>query len=468
MAIALRRVGIERFVVLEAGTDVGGTWRDNAYPGCACDVPSHLYSFSFAPNPDWSRMYGTQPEIDAYLRRCARDYGVLPYVRFQARVVEAVYDERAANWTVRTQDGTVLRARFLVSAMGGLSRPHIPELPGIARFAGLRFHSQQWSHADDLTGKRVAVIGTGASAIQFVPQIAPQVERLHLFQRTPAWVLPKLDFAFTPLQLARFRRSRTAMWLLRQRIYWRNELLGAGFVLERGLLRRAERIALRHLEQQVRDPALRAKLTPHYRMGCKRILLANDFYPVLERPNVELVTDGIAEVREHSIVSQDGTERPIDALIYGTGFEATAPIAPTVIRGVGGLSLDEAWRDGLSAYLGTTVAGFPNLFLLSGPNTGLGHTSVVFMIEAQVHYVLACLRALRRHGGGAVAVRADAQTHFNDWVQRRMRRTVWASGCRSWYLDARGKNVTLWPSFTWDYWLRTRRVHERDYAFTRP
>ncbi len=465
MAIRLKQAGVDSFVVLERGNDVGGTWRDNRYPGCACDVPSHLYSFSFELDPDWSRMYATQPEIQAYLQRCADEYGIRPHIRFGANVVEAAYDDAAAGWTVRTADGRELRARVVVSAMGGLSRPHVPGLPGIERFRGARFHSAEWDHSYDLRGKRVAVIGTGASAIQFVPQIAPGVAQLDLYQRTPPWILPKLDFAFDDATKAGFRRSPARMRRLRNRIYWTNEMRAAGFTVDTRLLRVVENVARKHLAAQVPDPDLRAKLTPDYRLGCKRILIANDYYPALTRPNVELVSAGIAEVREASIVTSDGRERPVDALIYGTGFRATEPIAPTVIRGAGGVSLDDAWRAGISSYLGITVAGFPNLFLISGPNTGLGHTSVVFMAEAQVNYIMACLRALQARRARAVEVLPRAQSRFDRWVQRRMRRTVWASGCKSWYLDARGVNVTLWPSFTVSYWLRTRRMKAADYRF---
>ncbi len=465
MAIRLKQAGVDSFVVLERGADVGGTWRDNHYPGCACDVPSHLYSFSYELDPDWSRMYATQPEIQAYLRRCADKYGIRPHVRFGAEVIEAAYDEGAARWTVRTADGRALRARVVVSAMGGLSRPHVPDLPGIERFRGARFHSAQWDHGCDLRGKRVAVIGTGASAIQFVPQIAPEVARLDLYQRTPPWILPKADFAFDAADKERFRRDPARMRRLRNRIYWTTEVRALGFTVNTRLLRGVETIARKHLAAQVPDPALRARLTPDYRLGCKRILIANDYYPALTRPNVELVTAGIREVREASVVDGDGRERPADALIYGTGFRATEPIAPTVIRGAGGVSLDDAWRGGIRSYLGITVAGFPNLFLISGPNTGLGHTSVVFMAEAQVDYIMSCLRALQARRARAVEVLPQAQTSFDRWVRRRMKRTVWASGCKSWYLDARGVNVTLWPSFTVSYWLRTRRMKAADYRF---
>jgi cation diffusion facilitator CzcD-associated flavoprotein CzcO len=465
MAIRLKQAGVESFVVLERGDDVGGTWRDNSYPGCACDVPSHLYSFSFELDPGWSRMYASQPEIQGYLRRCADKYGIRPHIRFGANVVAAEYDDAAALWTVRTTDGQELRARVVVAATGGLSRPHVPLLPGIERFRGARFHSAQWDHGYDLRGKRVAVIGTGASAIQFVPRIAPDVAQLDLYQRTPPWILPKSDPAFDDETKAAFRREPGRMRRLRNRVYWINEALATGFTVEPRLMRSVETVARKHLEAQVPDPALRAQLQPDYRIGCKRILLANDYYPALTRDNVELVTSGIADVREASVVTRDGRERPADAIVYGTGFLATEPLAASIFRGSGGVPLGEAWRDGISAYLGITVAGFPNLFLISGPNTGLGHTSVVFMAEAQIHYIMRCLRAMQDRRARAVDVLARAQSRFDRWVQRRMRRTVWTTGCRSWYLDARGVNVTLWPSYTVSYWLRTRRMRTADYRF---
>lgn len=463
MAIKLKEAGNHSFVILEKARDIGGTWRENTYPGCACDVPSHMYSFSWERNPRWSRMYSSQPEILAYLKHCVAKYGLAPHVRFGAELREAVFDEANHFWQVRTGDGKTLSARFLVSAMGALSRPAYPQLPGMERFQGIAFHSAEWRHDVDLSGKRVAVIGTGASAIQFVPQIAPRVAQLTLFQRTPAWVLPKLDRPIGRVEQAIYRSLPGAMGLFRNFIYWRQELLGLGFVHPR-LMEKAKKMALAHMARQIPDPALRDKLTPRYTIGCKRILLSNDYFPALARPNVHVVTEGIAEVRERSILGKDGVEYPADAIIYGTGFRVTDLLTPVRFIGRGGIDLNDAWRNGPEAYLGMMSAGFPNLFMLLGPNTGLGHNSVVFMVEQQIAYALQCMRLLRKRGQTAIDVRADAQREFNRELQRRLQSTVWATGCKSWYQDANGKNVTLWPGFTFQYWKAMRKVNRAHFV----
>ena len=454
LAIRLRQRGVEDFVVLERGSDVGGTWRDNTYPGCQCDVPSHLYSFSFAPNPGWSRTYSTQPEIWDYLRRCARDFGVLPHLRFEHEVTGAHWDEPAQRWVLDTAAGR-LTAQFLVAAQGGLSEPALPDIPGIDSFAGPAFHSARWRHDVDLRGLRVAVVGTGASAIQFVPRIQPQVARLHVFQRTPPWIVPHRDRPIRDWERRLYRTLPAAQLAVRGTVYLARESMVSGFM--GGSLPIAERLARRHLERQVADPELRARLTPHYRLGCKRILLSNEYYPALTRPNVELVTAGIREVRPHSVVSDDGVEREVDAILYGTGFKVTdVPIAGR-LRGRDGRALAEVWDRSPQAHLGTTVAGFPNLFLMTGPNTGLGHTSVVVMAEAQIRYLLDALDHVARRSAGAVEVREDAQRRFNEETQRRLAGTVWnTGGCKSWYLDRHGRNTTLWPGTTLAYRRRLR------------
>lgn len=462
LAIRLKQQGMHDFVVLERAGDVGGTWRDNTYPGCACDVQSHLYSFSFAPNPHWSHQYSPQWEILEYLRDCARRFGITPHICWNAEVRNASWDEDAGQWQITTSQGR-LTAQILALGNGPLSEPAIPSLPGLDRFAGTVFHSARWEHDHDLTGERVAVIGTGASSIQFVPQIQPQVGRLTLFQRTPAWILPRLDHPISARRRALFRALPIAQRLARTAIYMQRELLVPGFLNRNRLLQRAEVLARRHLERQIADPALRAKLTPHYRMGCKRILLSDDFYPALTQDNVELVTERIQEVRPGSIVTEDGTEREIDTIILATGFHVTDMPAARYISGRGDQMLSDAWRDGPRAYLGTTIAGFPNLFLLIGPNTGLGHSSMVFMIESQLAYILGCLRLMERNDVQAVAVRRDVQASFNAEMQRRMQGTVWTSGCVSWYLDATHHNSTLWPGFTWEYRRRTRRFDRANY-----
>jgi cation diffusion facilitator CzcD-associated flavoprotein CzcO len=456
-AIRLKQAGVDDLVVLERADDVGGTWRDNSYPGCTCDVPSHLYSFSFALNPGWTRSFSPQPEIQEYLRRCARDHGILPHLRFGHELLEAAWDDELQRWRLRTARGP-LTAQVLILGTGPLSEPAIPALPGLDRFRGTVFHSAAWRHDHDLTGERVAVVGTGASAVQFVPHVQRRAARLHLFQRTPPWVMPRVDRPVTAVEHWLFRTVPGAQRLARLGIYWARESSVVGFTLQPRLLRLVQRLALRHLHRQVRDPELRARLTPRYTIGCKRVLLSNDYYPALGRPNVEVLPTGVAEVRERSVVGRDGTEREVDTIIFGTGFHVTDPPAMHRVRGRHGRSLAEAWRPGMAAHLGTTVAGFPNLFLLVGPNTGLAHTSIVLMIESQLAHVVDALRHIDACGASSVEVRPEVQAAFVERVQARMRRTVWMrGGCASWYLDASGRNTTLWPASTWGYRLRTRR-----------
>jgi cation diffusion facilitator CzcD-associated flavoprotein CzcO len=489
MAIRLKQAGIDDFVVLERGDDVGGTWRDNTYPGAACDVPSHLYSFSFAPNPRWSRSFSPQGEILDYMRATARRYGVLPHIRFGTPVTAMRWVDDADVWQIDTTSATGngdgsratdglpgggVTARFLVPGLGALSEPKLPDIPGIDSFAGTLFHSAAWNHDHDLTGETVAVIGTGASSIQFVPEIQPRIGKIHLFQRTPPWVVPRTDRPITGVEQRLFRLVPAAQRLARAAIYWGRELYAFGFQ-DPKRMRAPEKLARAHLERQVTDPDLRARLTPDYTIGCKRILISNDWYPALTEPNVEVVTDGIAEVRPQSIVTRDGVERPVDTIICGTGFHVTDYPAGDHIHGRGGVTLSEHWaeRGSMEAYLGTAVAGFPNLFLLVGPNTGLGHTSMVFMIESQVNYVLDALRHIQGAGATTVEVRREAQDAYNRDLQRRLAGTVWNSGgCRSWYLDANGRNTSLWPGYTWQFRRRTRRFdpwrYVMRYAPTRP
>ncbi|HEX2204695.1 MAG TPA: NAD(P)/FAD-dependent oxidoreductase [Longimicrobium sp.] len=463
LALRLKRAGEDDFVVLERARDVGGTWRDNTYPGCTCDVPSHLYSFSFAPNPGWSHSFSRQPEIQAYLRRCAAEGGVLPHVRFGHEVRGAAWDDAAQRWTVETSGGT-LTASVLVMASGALSDPVIPGLPGLDRFRGVAFHSSRWNHDFDLTGKRVAVIGTGASAIQLVPAIQPVVGRMHVFQRTPPWILPRRDRRMGAAEKALYRRLPFVQRAARAAIYAGRELFVFGF-RDPDRMRLAQRIARRHLRKSVADPDLRRKLTPNWTLGCKRVLLSNDYLPALTKPNVEVVTEGIAEVRESSIVTEDGVEREVDAIVFGTGFRATDPLLAPHVRGREGRTLAEAWSGSPRAHLGTSVAGFPNFFILLGPNTGLGHTSVVYMIEAQIEHVLSALGHMRAHGVGAREPREEAQAAFVAGVDARMEGTVWTSGgCASWYLDATGRNSTLWPDFTWRFRRRAARLRPEEYV----
>jgi cation diffusion facilitator CzcD-associated flavoprotein CzcO len=462
MAAELKRSGVDDFLVLERARDVGGTWRDNSYPGCACDVPSHLYSFSFAPNPDWSSTFSTQPEIQAYIRRVAEREGVLEHIFFGHELESAGWDEASGVWQLQTSGGT-LQARVLIAAAGPLSEPSIPQIPGLHDFEGTVFHSATWDHDHSLDGERIAVIGTGASAIQFVPQIQPRARRLHVFQRTAPWIMPRPDRPLMRTERFVYRHIPGAQRLMRQAIYWARELYAIPMLRAR-LSRVIEVAARRHLRRQVPDPALRAKLTPDYAPGCKRILVSNDYLPSLCEANVEVVCDGISEIRPRSILTADGVEREVDTIILGTGFHVTdLPIAERV-RGREQRTLAEHWDGSLEAHRGTTVAGFPNLFLLLGPNTGLGHTSVLVMAEAQVGYVSRALAHMRAHGIGVVEPRAEAQRRWNQAVQRRMSGTVWmAGGCRSWYIDRNGRNSTLWPDFTFRFFASLRRFDAAEY-----
>jgi cation diffusion facilitator CzcD-associated flavoprotein CzcO len=485
MAIQLEKAGFHDFTVIEKGADVGGTWLVNDYPGCACDVPSHMYSFSFEPNPEWSREFASQPEILAYLRRCADKYGLRPHIQFNTQVVGAVYDAAACLWNVhlaRTEDVArvmadhglkpgdplpslsalpatrTVRARVVVSAMGGLSTPAIPKLKNLDRFQGRTCHSQQWDHGYDLRGKRVAVVGTGASAIQFVPKIQPTVAHLDIYQRTPPWVLPKADRAI-PSPLRRlYRALPIARQARRLSIYTMLEGRAVALALEPRLVRVAEAYARLTLRRQVPDPVLRKKLTPAYALGCKRVLLTNDWFPAVTQPNVDVVTTGIAEVRERSIVDSEGVERPVDAIVFGTGFRVSDPIPRGGVVGRDGVDLAESWGSVPEAYKGTSVAGFPNLFLLVGPNVGLGHNSLVYMIESQIRYVVDAMRAMRRERLVEVEVERSAQDRFNVALQRRSARTVWTrGGCNSYYLDPKtGRNIAVWPGFTFHFRWVTR------------
>jgi cation diffusion facilitator CzcD-associated flavoprotein CzcO len=465
MAARLKREGIDDFVVLERNEDVGGTWWDNSYPGCQCDVPSHLYSFSFAPNPSWSRTYSLQPEIRDYLRDCAERFGLMPHIRFGCELTSASWDDEDGLWRLETSDGE-LTVQILVAGVGPLSEPALPDVPGIEHFQGKMFHSARWDHEHDLTGERVGVIGTGASAIQFVPRIQPRVGRMHVFQRTPPWVLPHTDRPVTRVERRLYRSFPRLQRLVRLGIYASREWVVLGLAYRRWMMKLPERLARRHLRRQVGDPELRSKLTPDYTIGCKRILLSNDWYPALSKPNVDVVTEGVREVRESSVVTESGDEIELDTLIMGTGFRVTDFPAADNLRGREGRSLNEVWQGSPQAYLGTSIAGFPNLFMLLGPNTGLGHTSVVFMIEAQIAHVVRCLRTMEARDVQAVEVRPEVQRAFNDQLQQQLEGTVWnAGGCQSWYMDRNGRNTTIWPRFTWQFLRQARDFDPEEYTF---
>jgi cation diffusion facilitator CzcD-associated flavoprotein CzcO len=466
MAIALKRRGENDFVVLERADDVGGTWRDNTYPGAACDVQSNLYSFSFAPNPDWGRSYSEQPEIQAYLQATADRFDVRRHCVFGADVTSARWDDATRRWLVSTAAGE-FRARVLVSAAGALADPTYPDLPGLDSFAGTVMHSARWDAGHDLTDERVAVIGTGASAIQVVPAIQPVVDSVAVYQRTPAWVVPRTDHPVKPLMRRLYRFVPGLQKGIRGALYLLREFLVIGLAKQRRFLTPVGRLARAHLHRQVRDPKLRAALTPDYTIGCKRILISNDYFPAVAAPNAELVTAGIAEVRPHSIVTRDGVERPTDTIVLATGFHVTdLPIAGK-IRGRDGRSLADVWADGMVTNRSATVAGFPNMFLLVGPNVGVGHTSMVYMIESQVAYVDDALQTMAAEGLAVLETTPQAQEAYRRLIAQKSTGTVWVGGgCASWYLDKHGHNTTLWPDFTFRFRKLTRKLDRENYVGT--
>jgi len=472
MGRALLQAGIDAFVILERAQDVGGVWRDNAYPGAACDVPSHLYSFSFAPNPDFPRTFATQPDILAYLRTCTRAFGLLPHLHLGQEVAQVEFDEAHAVWEVRTAAGTTLHARLLVTATGLLSRPALPRIAGMDSFAGPSFHSARWDHTAPLAGKRVAVIGTGASATQFIPAIAGQVAQLLVFQRSASWLKPRGDRAYPAWRKTLFRRMPLAMRLHRAMVYAKYEARGLAFTGFRGLMELAvgrpfRRMLARDLDDASLRASLRARLTPDYPIGCKRILLSDDYLASFADPRVRLETEAIARIRPEGIETADGVLHATDVIIYGTGFAATDFLAPMTIRGRGGLDLNAAWRDGARAYLGTSVPGFPNFFMLYGPNTNLGHNSIVYMLESQVAHVMRCLRALRATGSSTVEAEPGAYRAFNARLAKRLGVSVW-NGCRSWYLDRHGRNSANWPGFSFTYRWLARHASLSAYRFAAP
>ncbi|MFD8614495.1 flavin-containing monooxygenase [Streptomyces sp. NPDC059631] len=467
-AVRLRREGITDFVVLERADSVGGTWRDNSYPGCACDVPSHLYSFSFAPNPEWPRTFSGQQHIRSYLEHVADTFGLRPHLRFGSEVKKAAWNAERLCWDIETSSGS-LSADVVVSATGPLSDPKIPDIKGLDTFPGKVFHSARWDHGYDLAGKRVAMVGTGASAIQIVPSIQPEVARLTLFQRTPPWVMPRVDRAISGLERS-LHRAVPATTRLRRGLLWGiRELQVQAFTKRPDELGFVEKIAQRNMARAVKDPALRAKLTPDYRIGCKRILLSSTYYPALARDNVDVVASGLSEIRGSTVVAADGTETEVDAIVFGTGFHVTdMPIAERVV-GADGRTLAETWKNGMAALRGATAAGFPNCMTIIGPNTGLGNSSMILMIESQLNYMADYLRQLDVLGPGtALDVRQSAVNAWNRTVQERMKRTVWnTGGCTSWYLDAAGRNTTVWPGTTTEFRRATRRVDLAEYEVVR-
>ena len=461
MAIALKQAGIRDFVVLEQAGDLGGTWRDNSYPGLTCDIPSQLYSFSFRPW-HWSRRFPARDEILAYLRALVAEHGLGPHLRFGAGVVAAAFDERGAAWNLTLADGGTRQAAAVVCAVGQLGRPAVPDIAGRDDFAGPWWHSARWDHDTGLAGRRVAVVGTGASAVQFVPEIAAVAGHVDVYQRSAPYVLPKADRPYRDAEQLLFDRLPLVRKADRLRIFLYGELLTSGFVLSPKLLAGPMLLWRRHLRAQIADPGVRAKCVPGYLMGCKRVVFSNDWYPALTRPDVELVTEPIARIVPDGVITADGRVRAADVLIYGTGFAAAEFLAPMLVTGPGGRRLPDAWDGGAQAYLGITVSGFPNLFLLYGPNTNLGGNSIIYMLEGQIGYTLAALQATAAERLAWIDARPEVQDAFNSWVQSASRTSVWESGCHNWYTTA-GRNTSNWPDHTFRYRHRVRHFHLADY-----
>ncbi|HRO77796.1 MULTISPECIES: NAD(P)/FAD-dependent oxidoreductase [Acinetobacter] len=464
MAIRLLQRNIHNFVILEKSDEVGGTWRENQYPGAACDVQSHLYSLSFAPKTDWSKRYAEAPEIFQYIQDVVQQFNLREYCQFNSEVVHTEYHEKDCVWHVALKDGRQLSCQYLVFASGPLHVPQIPHIKGIEKFQGKVFHSSQWDHQYNLNSKVVASIGTGGSAIQYIPEIAPQVKQLYVMQRTAAWVIPRDERKYLNIEKKLFKQADWFRKLHRARLYWSNESRAIP-IMQPSVMKYTQKLAEAFIRFQVKDKQLAQKLTPDYIMGCKRILVSNKYFPTFNRDNVELVTDAIQELTADSIITKDGKMRKIDCLIYGTGF-ITDPriyLQPFSCIGEHGVELKQAWKDGAESYYGISHKGFPNLFQLLGPNTVLAHNSVIFMIESQVDYILQMMDLVAQSQSNAIVVKDQVQDQFNHDVQDMLNNTVWQSGCVSWYQQDGGKNFALWPTYTWKYWLKTKSLHPSDF-----
>lgn len=470
LAIQLKRAGIDDFVLFERSDRIGGTWRDNTYPGACCDVPTMFYCFSFEQRTDWSRKWSPQSEILDYMEHCADKYGLRPHIRFDCEIEGARFDTATGRWRIRPRAGDEIVAEFFVSGVGQLHRPVIPEIPGLDDFEGVSFHSAEWRHDVDLVGKRVGVIGNAASAIQFIPEIAKRVARLTIFQRTPNWMIPRGDRAYTEAEHRRFARFPWLAKLVRSWIWLRAELLLYPVVRRNRVLSALlQKQATESMHAHIRDPGLRARLTPDYPICGKRVLISDDYYPALDRENVELVTSAAARIGPHEVVSADGRHHGLDVLIFATGFDTTHFLSPMKVEGRDGRSLDDVWKDGAEAYLGITVSGFPNFFMMYGPNTNLGHNSIIFMIECQTRYILACIERVDAAGDGRVLdLLPEAMRGYNERVQRDLATTAWANTDHSWYKNEAGRITNNWPHSTFWYWWVTRKVDWSHYRLGRP
>ena len=469
MAIRLKKAGYNSFVIFERGKEIGGTWRDNTYPGCGCDVASHLYSFSFEPNPNWTRRFSKQPEILEYLKDCVRKNNLEPHLQLNTEIFGVVFNESEGFYTITDSLGKQTTARMVVAGLGPLNRPQIPDFEGLKNFKGEVFHSSNWNHNYDLTGKRVAVIGTGASAIQFVPEIVDKVSKLYLFQRNAPWVIPKPDSEFSGFAKSLFSKLPFIRKTYRGFLYQLNEFIGLSFIGNETVKKIAQFQAEQHLKGQVKDEGLRKKLTPNYRIGCKRILVSDNYYPALQKPQTDVITDKISKITENGIVANDGSEKEVDVIIFGTGFHvAEYPeqfIKNYTIQGLNEENLFQKWtKEGFEAYKGTTINGFPNLMFVLGPNTGLGHNTVVDIMESQINYIMDFYeKLLKKSPKTYLNIKSEVQKEYNEKLQLMFKNTAWASGCGSYYINSEGKNTTLYPRLNTEFRKQTLRVDLEEY-----
>jgi len=457
MGIRLKLAGFHQFTIFERDTQLGGTWRDNTYPGAACDVPSFLYSFSFAPKTDWTRKFAEQHEILQYLEDTARDFGILPHIRFDTEITEARFEKDAGLWRIETNRGEVFNANALVTGCGQLNTPSYPDIAGRDAFKGVQFHSARWNHEHDLSGKRVAVVGNGASALQIIPEIAKKTKQLYVFQRSAHWVIKKPDREYAEWEKKLFARIPLWRKLYRALIWAHFEMRWPMFFKNNIVSRLYQKKVERDIRRQVADPQLEEQLVPDYALGCKRILISNDYYDALQQDNVEVISNPIERITENTILSEDKRAFEVDTIVFATGFESQTFLAPMEVWGPAGRTLDEAWKGGAEAYLGICVSGFPNLFILYGPNTNLAHNSIIFMLECQVHYVVECLKTMSQKNFKCMDVRDDVMSTFNTKMQDDLRQTVWDTGCTSWYKTDTGKIVNNWAHSTTAYWWKTRK-----------
>lgn len=475
MAIQLLRSGFDNFQIIEKGDDLGGTWRDNTYPGCACDVPSHFYSFSFEGKPDWTRVFPQRDEIFNYISSLGAKYGLYDKTRFNTEIAEAAFNDATDQWKLTTKSGEEIIGDMVVTALGQLNVPKIPDIAGKDDFKGPIFHSARWEHKHDLENKKIAVIGNGPSAAQFIPEIAADAGQLTVFQRSPCHVVPRGDKAYANWQKFLFKNIPGLRRVYRGLLYWTLESNFAVFNenpkqhflvrLFRGMGKIEEKVQ-EQISDQVLDPKLREILTPDYQLGCKRVVISDDYLPALQRDNVTIETKGIERITSTGIATKSGQHHEFDAIIFGTGFEATGFLSPLKITGRLGTDLNQEWRDGAEAYLGITVPKFPNFFMLYGPNTNLGHNSIIFMIECQVNYVLNALKEVASQQAATVEISDEKMTEFTDHLKARLDTSVWAASCDSWYKNDAGKITNNWPDFTYMYRKATQHFVRGDYKFT--